>query len=499
MSHDHLRPELHVTVEQGICNAPAGVVSDQGSWHVFTQYRPTPQAGARWAHNIRPAGINTAWEMCDDVLAPVGDETDVRAGCALADGLVTRLYFTAVFGDRAEIHSATISDLAASGAQLSDDPGAVDPTVRREGRVVNERDEFTSLRSPWVVPDWRDSTHTNGLLMLCVAGAMSDPRIVLAHAPTDPTAFSIEGAMEFAGDPAIPPGRIVSPKLVRLRDEIDGQPSDVLLLTVENDNEPDISGYVVGTLSATTFHASRPFTRLDFGHDFTRPRATPVDSNSWVPAPREILLLGLLNSVSRGDAAGECLSFRTQGFANPLTLARLTTLEGGRLYSRPSASFVEQIRSSQHAFGLTALPRLHDGDAMEVTIVDATGTPQVVITHTGDSVMIDRSINPLYEHDLPAIAPLQRREDPSLTLLVDGATLEVYADSGAAALASRVESTARLVQAVVTTRGETAEVGEVFQWRPYEEEFIDDASIDAIDDRQFDPSVEASLSPENLR
>ena len=34
------RPELHITPERGVLDAPAGVLLDGNDWHVFYQYRP---------------------------------------------------------------------------------------------------------------------------------------------------------------------------------------------------------------------------------------------------------------------------------------------------------------------------------------------------------------------------------------------------------------------------------------------------------------------------
>lgn len=35
------RPELHFVPEDGVLDAPAGILRDGDTWHLFYQYRPT--------------------------------------------------------------------------------------------------------------------------------------------------------------------------------------------------------------------------------------------------------------------------------------------------------------------------------------------------------------------------------------------------------------------------------------------------------------------------
>ena len=87
------RPELHFIPDVGILDAPAGVLRDGDTWHMFYQYRPTPDAPSRWGHEISEDD-SFNWLECDDVIAPVGGETAVRAGSVAPAGEGVDLYFT---------------------------------------------------------------------------------------------------------------------------------------------------------------------------------------------------------------------------------------------------------------------------------------------------------------------------------------------------------------------------------------------------------------------
>ncbi|MGG6496348.1 UNVERIFIED_CONTAM: glycoside hydrolase family 32 protein, partial [Bacteroidetes bacterium 56_B9] len=90
-----------------------------------------------------------------------------------------------------------------------------------------------------VVPDWasedRDDGH-DGWLMLALTGHSDAPVPVILES-ADGVSWRLRGGLKFDGDPGflegevpatspIPP--VVSPRLVRLRDEVDGNIYDVL-------------------------------------------------------------------------------------------------------------------------------------------------------------------------------------------------------------------------------------------------------------------------------
>ena len=70
--------------------------------------------------------------------------------------------------------------------------------------------------------------------------------------------------------------------------------------------------------------------------------------------------------------------------------------------------------------------------------------------------MVDRSMNPKHEGDDPAVAPLDGSSSDSLTIIVDGSTVEVFADGGVATLASRVYFNGGFQSFAVKTFGSAA-------------------------------------------
>ena len=485
MTEPRYRPELHVTAEHGIINAPAGALHEGGTWHLFHQYRRFPGGPARWAHSVRPADPGAEWMPCDDVLAPEGEETNLRAGCAIEDQDTTRLYYTRVTGTGCTIHTATISDIVETAEDIADDPELVDRHVTRAGLVLGDTDGFTDMRSPWVVPDWRRDDPADGWLMLAVSGSMDDPVVVVAHATNDPEDFTVEGPLQLGPGHNVPAGRMVSPKLIRLTDEVDGKPWDVLLATVEVPEGRDVSGYMVGRFEGTTFTVKRGFTRIDHGHDFTRPRATAADRPTWGPADSRAIIFGLMNSVSRGDHPENDPSWNAEGWANCLSLARLTTLQDGRLYFTPTTALVDSVLWSQSARAQTAIMDIPDGGKVTVEVLDGDGATVCTVVHTGDTVAIDRSMNPMHRGDRPATAPLDRADTNALTVITDGSCLEVFADGGAVAMSSRLWSARGLNGFTITCHGGASVTQNLeFSPRSFEAEGLDD-----LDDDTFIPDL----------
>src|SRR5699024_440910 len=79
----HQAPELHITAERGVLEAPAGAVFADGAIHVFHQFRTKRSNGSRWAHVTAPP-TPYDWDIPADVLKPEAEELDVLAGSALA-------------------------------------------------------------------------------------------------------------------------------------------------------------------------------------------------------------------------------------------------------------------------------------------------------------------------------------------------------------------------------------------------------------------------------
>ncbi len=435
------RPELHVTPESGILDAPAGVLLDGDTWHLFHQYRPTPDAPARWAHAVSEDGPFD-WEICDDALAPAGGETAIRAGAVVASGRGLDLYFTSVTAAGTSIQVAHLDELDET-CPVSDDEFAVDTRILRNGDIVGDREGHVRFRSPCVVPDWEtaDDRHAghDGWLMLCVTGSGEAPVPVVLTSP-DGRSWDFIGPLTFTGAPGFDATSIVvGPRIIRLRDEIDGNIYDVLLITLEQDGI-DISGYLVGTLRGAAFEVTTPFTRIDHGHDFTRPRNTNVTPTTVKPEKRYLqsVLFGLLNGVGRRDDAERHPSLQAEGWANVLSLPRVVTLQGGLIFQTPPAGLPDAISRSNRARSWTGLCEIPAGGSLTATLIDAAGNTAATVTHSGDTLSVDRSMNPYHSGDPVASASLAEGDTDSLSIFVDGSTLEVFADGGAVTMASRV-------------------------------------------------------------
>lgn len=459
MSYFTHRPELHITAERGILNAPAGVLRVGDHWHVFHQYQPELGAPARWAHQFADR-LPFDWDICDDAIAAEGEEIKVRAGAVIGTRSGgTELYFTSITEEGTSIHVAVIEDIDASLEQVSDDAMAVDKHVRRAGQVVGDREGFVDFRSPCVVPRWdRDETSgepLKGWLMLAVAGDQDAPTLMVLDS-FDRREWNLRGPLTFTGTTGLEAvTRLVSPRIIRLTDEVDGILYDVLLVTIEHEGI-DISGYLVGTLSGANFTVKTPFTRLDFGHDFTRPRDTNVSLSDQTDLPdySSANIFGLMNGIGRYDDPSQHLSLSEEGWANCLSLPRVATLQDGLIYQTPTPGLPTAIRTSERAALHTALIDASPADAeVRVALIDEHGRTAAVVSHQGDMLTLDRSMNPNHEGDHIAEGPLIAADTDALTIIVDSSTVEVFADGGAMTMASRLYTQSRIVEFRTTVVG----------------------------------------------
>ena len=449
------RPEIHVTAETGILNAPAGVLCDAGTWHIFYQFQPTPETPPRWGH-ILSDGDPFSWEECDDVLAPVGGELQLRAGSVVTTDNGVDLYFTSVTAAGSSIKLAQAHSLA-NTCEVSNDPSALDPMFTRAGDLLSNTGSHTNFRSPCVVRDWRDSTNRgegyDGWLMLTLTGPGSRPVPVIATS-SDGHDWSVQGNLEFDGDTKLADESvIVAPRIIRLRDEVDQKVYDVLLITLEQDGR-DISGYLVGSLHGTTFEVTTGFTRLDHGYDFTRPRNTFFTPGTREDLNEEAIIFGLLNSAGRHDKPENHLSLEQSNWANALSLPRTVTLQGGILYQTPYRGVLDAIAATERARSWTGLCEIPQGSTLTAEISDAEGNTAFRITHAGNTLTIDRSMNPYHQGDKPMVAPLAEDDSDTLTIIIDGSTIEVFADGGQVAMSSRAYIKGSDPEITITTTGD---------------------------------------------
>lgn len=450
MTSDIHRPELHFAPESGILEAPAGVLLDGDTWHLFFQYRPGPDQPSRWGHTYS-AESPFDWLECDDALAPAGGETGLRAGAVAAVDGGINLYFTSVTEAGTTINLARYSGME-DICEVSDDLHALDPHVVRHGPIVKAQEGFERFRTPCVVPDWaEDEDRTEGhegWLMLALTGPSGDSTPVVLTSP-DGSGWTFRGELDFAGDAGFSAAvneespTLASPRIIRLKDEVDGQIYDILFVTLEH-STGEISGYLVGTLEDHTFRVVTGFQRLDYGHDFTRPRNTNITPGT-IPAETRYdstLIFGLLNGYGRGDDGLNHPTLKEEGWANVLSLPRHLTLQGGKLYQTPAKGLPDAVATSSRARSWTGLMEVPEGSSVTVKLLDANQDVAAVITHSGAELTLDRSMDAafdgLHTGEAPASAPLAEDDSDTLTVVVDGSTVEVYADGGQVAMASRV-------------------------------------------------------------
>lgn len=436
------RPELHLTAEEGILEGPAGVIrlgaKNEHVWHMFYQYRPTPDGQSRWGHSASE-GDPFSWYECNDAIVPAGGERHLRAGAVVGgdaedDGI--DIYFTSRTDAGSTVQVARIDDVDALCSDLEDDTVEVSTAVKRLGKVVESTDEFSNFRSPCVIPGWsrlsdRDAGH-EGWLMLAVTGPSDNPQPVVLSSD-DGRAWQFIGPLEFVGDAGFEmDGSLVAPRLVRLRDEVDGNIYDVLFITTEVDGK-DIASYIIGRLEGNQFHVVTPSQRFDFGHDFTRPRNTnyPRGTEDEFKLYERAYIYGFMtNSGRSGDPTAEP-NWETEGWANALTLPRRITLQHGHLYQVPAPGLPDAVDEAQRALLWTGLCDIPAGSEVVVEIIDGNGEPAARIRHTGEHIELDR-----FDGD-PKTAPLHDDDEDNITVIVDGSTLEVYAGGGSVAMSSR--------------------------------------------------------------
>ena len=268
--------------------------------------------------------------------------------------------------------------------------------------------------------------------MLASTGPEEEPVPVVLES-TDQETWTIIGPLGFAGESGIlADARTVAPRIIRLRNEVDNVIYDVLFLTQERE-DGEISGYLVGTLDGSEFQVATPFTRLDHGHDFTRPRSTNVVPGTHTDDERyaEARIFGLLaSSGRRGDPTTQP-TWETEGWANALSLPRVVTVAGGKLYQTPATGLPSAVDATQRALLWTGLCEIPVGASVTVDVLDNAGEVCASIVHSGDKITLDRL------DGQPAIAALDDEDEDNISVLIDGSAIEIFAGGGAVTLSSR--------------------------------------------------------------
>lgn len=452
------RPELHVTAELGVLEAPAGAVLADGNIHVFHQFRPRANEGARWAHQVA-SEVPYDWDVCDDVLIPEGDELDVLAGstvplnadpaCAPEHEHAVELFFVTSSADgtsndngellgnrihhgargkrRFTVQRALVPDLSEL-LDVSDDPTPADPRVERLGPIEIDDSKYPlpgDLVTPSVI--W----HRDSWLMVALALDGETGAKIVKLRSSDRQHWRVEGALELSGNAELPSGRPFAPRIITLTDDATGERKDVLFITYAGDEGTDsheVVGYVVGNLGGAHFEVTTPWTTFDFGHDFTRPRVVQADNP---------VIFGLVGAHPGHEGQ----------WANCLSSPRFLSLVDGHLYQDIVGTPRAVKGYSDRALIWTGQLDTGKGE-VSVDVLDKEGERIVRVSHDATSVTVTRGDND------SATATLQETDDSyTLTIFVDGPVCEVFVDGGATSLTSAVPAHRRVNDVDVTVSG----------------------------------------------
>ncbi|HIW96668.1 MAG TPA: GH32 C-terminal domain-containing protein [Candidatus Corynebacterium gallistercoris] len=453
-SHKH-RPELHITAETGVLEAPAGALVVDGSMHVFHQFRPRAGEGSRWAHQVA-SDVAYDWDVCDDVLVPQQDtgqdtEIDILAGATVpVGGNAVELFFVTTSADGADsaealgtavdhgnrgprsftIQRAYVGDVSEL-IDVSDDPSEADPRVERLGPVTIEDSAFAvdNLVAPCVIKHEDDAFPDQPWLMLALAlEGESDARIVVLRS-ADRQNWQVVGPLEVPAE-AVRDSRPFAPRIVSMGDATTGTRHDVIFVTYPGAGEEatELTGYLVGSLSGSRFDVTTPFTPLDHGHDFTRPRII----NRETP-----VMFGLVGSHPSLEST----------WANCLTAPRYLSLIDGVLYQDIIGAPMAVRSFSDYAFIWAAQLDAKQGE-VTVQLTAESGSPIATVVYSADKVTVTR--HPSGES---RTATLQPAESEALTVFFDSPVCEVFANGGAATLTSMIPSESRVASIDVSTSG----------------------------------------------
>ena len=127
------------------------------------------------------------------------------------------------------------------------------------------------------------------------------------------------------------------------------------------------------------------------------------------------------------------------------------SLQGGTIFQTPPKGLPEAINNATRASSWIGLLEVPEGSTVTLSLNDASGNPTATIHHRGSSLELDRSAT--FESET-AIAPLAEGDSDSLTVIVDGSTVEVFADGGQVAMASRVYFEGGCSSITATTDGD---------------------------------------------
>lgn len=451
-----VRPRDHFTPQRGWLNDPNGLVHHDGEYHLFFQHHPHDlvHGPISWGHAVSADLVD--WTELPTALVASDDEHmwsgsvvhDAANGSGLGSGgagplvaLYTSFHPTTLRQAQSLAHS---SDRGRTWLPHPDNP------------VLDIRS--TSFRDPKVHRD------ADGWTMAVVR---ADDRVVdLYRSPdllgwTHHSSFGPEGSVE---------GVWECPDLVRVPVEGTDEVADVLLVSVSAGAPAGGSGmqYFVGELTDAGFRSTQPARWWDHGADCyaaisyaDAPGTGPVVQgwmSNWlyadtIPAAdfRGSMTLAR-RLVLRPDADG--LALLQRPVVRPGTVAcelAGTDVDGEQVLpvaARTCQVVAELEAGSAQRFGLRV--RVGAGERTTVVVDPAARTIAVDRTEAGTS--------PHPAFAAVHTAPLPRRDVVRLEVVVDVASVEVFADDGEVVLTDQVLPDPGSTGLTVFAEGGTAHV-----------------------------------------
>lgn len=261
--HEPHRPQFHFSPQQNWMNDPNGLVYENGTYHLFFQQNPAaPMAGnIHWGHATSPDLVH--WQQQDTALAP--DSLGlIFSGSAVLDAQNTsglgqpgRPPLVALFTSHSEKkEKQDRQDVENQSLAYSLDHGqtwtkyAQNPVLKNQG----SRD-FRDPKVSWYAPGQK-------WLM-----ALSAHDHVEFYSSKNLLRWTKES--DFGRELGAHGGVWECPDLIQVKDE-QGKPHDVLIINMNpgGPNGGSATQYFVGTFDGKAFRATQPGTRwLDYGPD----------------------------------------------------------------------------------------------------------------------------------------------------------------------------------------------------------------------------------------
>lgn len=415
------RPRYHLTPAVGRLNDPNGVYLEDGKLHVYYQHDPQWPHGAKrtgWGH-ATTTHPDPSWQHLPDALAPLTDydQDGCYSGSAvLIDGEL-ELFYTGN-AKPGGVRRATQNLVTVTGRHRSDGGShlrsSLNPLIEgpAEGFTDHYRDPHVTLRNgQWTMVLGAQREDETGHVVLYTS---SDRR---AWDFAGPITFDLAEAAPGNAPDLIPGGYMWEcPNLFSMVDTVDGKPYDILLFLPQGMKEPyqnsDTCGYVVGHLDGTTFHVTRGFTILDWGHEFYAPQ---IAANST-----DTLLIGWMGLPAQDDQPT-----RAEGWVHALTVVRKLELRDGVVRQRPWSSISSAPATADFGPVQVWEGTLRQGETL--SLIDDAG-------HTIAELRCGDRLELVRDGDL-RWAP-RTVDEVSVLVLLDGSCLEIFAED--ATFASRV-------------------------------------------------------------